>query len=976
MLPQIRPEHTLDPHYHAYLQMLKNTHFSGEIKTDYATRLAVATDNSVYQVVPQAVLLPRSHDDILVAMQLAQQEAFKQIQFAPRGGGTGTNGQSLSGGIIIDCSQYMRQILEINLQEQWVRVQPGVVLDQLNVFLKSHGMCFAPQISPSNRATIGGMVNTDACGNGSKVLGRTSDHVISLQCVLSNGDVVLTHDNNEALAKQLHQASEPHQVLIKEKFVERPRNLNGYNLLKSVCDQINLNYLFCGSEGTLGIITEAKLRISPTAKYKKLVLVKYKNFDDALNSHHYLDAFKPLVVEAIDETLVTIAREDSIYLQIKEMLDGAVSSGAINLVEFVARSEAELEESVSALCLYITNENQQSHAPIGYYVAKNDAEIKLLWELRKKSVGLVSKRKQGTRRPIPFVEDTAVPPERLAAYISEFRAILDKHGLIYGMYGHVDAGCVHVRPALDLKQSEDETLFRTISDEVVALVKKHHGVMWGEHGLGFRCHYAEEFFGKELYKLVRQIKTIFDPHNRFNPGKIAVPLNTAGQLVDIGSPLRAQRDKYIPAAWQQDYANSMACNGNGACFNFATQDPMCPSYKVTLDRVHSPKGRATVVREWLHQLARTSFRFENKRFNVKKIFTTFTRKDFSHEVYAAMNGCLSCKSCAAQCPVNVDVPEFKSKFLNIYHQRYLRPLRDYVIGMTESIVVWQTRFPRVTSFILQTTFMQWCVKKLVRMEDVPQVAVNSLNSELKKRDAPQFNASLVNDGKSIILIQDAFTTFYDVSVVLKTYDFLSKLGLAVYVLPFFPNGKTWHVRGFLQRFARIANKNISYLREIAKSQIPMIGLDPSVTLTYRDEYKKIIGTDKLGFEIWLLQEWLVKNKNLLSKAKSSTTHQYVLLSHCTEKTAHAAAEAQWREVFAELNLQLTPQAVGCCGMAGSYGHEVEHKANSKALFQMDWERVLQENANSGVTVLATGYSCRSQVKRLQGIVLQHPVEVL
>lgn len=966
MLPKIPTSMTLQKDYQEYISELKKTQFLGEIRTDYAARLSVATDNSVYQIVPQAVIFPKNCQDIVIALQLCTKEKYQSVKFSPRGGGTGTNGQSLTMGIIIDCSKYMREIIDVDLQENSVRVQPGVILDELNIFLKSMGMQFAPEISPSNRATIGGMINTDACGNGSKIIGRTSDHVIDLTCVLSDGAILHTSqpENYSQYSKTLTALLLQNQELIQEKFINRPRNLNGYNLLKSYSNQLNLNYLFCGSEGTLGVVAEAKLKIQPLPKFKKLVLVKYLSFDDALRSQDMLDLAKPLVVEAIDEKLLNLAREDSMYFKLKDIIDGDIKSGAVNLVEFVANSEEEINQSIDILCREIDKGNHS----LGYYIAKDETEIRLLWDLRKKSVGLISKRQQGTRRPVPFIEDTAVPPEKLADYIAEFKAILDNHGLIYGMYGHVDAGCVHVRPALDLQQEQDEKLFRDLSDAVASLVEKFGGVMWGEHGMGLRCSYAEQFFGKELYYLVRQIKTLFDPKNCLNPGKIAVPLESSDKVFGLTGSLRARFDQTIPSDQQNEYTSVMACNGNGACFNYATQDAMCPSYKVTKDRVHSPKGRATLMREWL--------RLKSVVQNNNQ-FSQSDNSDFSHQIYDAMNGCLSCKACASQCPLNVDVPEFKAKFLFDYHKRYRRPWRDYLIAMTETMAVAQAVFPRMARWVLRQKIMQYIIKKVFNIVDVPVLSDISLKKELTKRKAPVLKPTETFDKNGVILIQDVFTSFYDTSVVLAVYDFLVRLGLTVYVIELYPNGKPLHVKGFLSRFSQVAQRNATHLKRYAQSGLPMIGIDPSMTLIYRDEYKKLLGGEPLSFEVKLLQEWLVENKSLLTKIKSQPQQKdYYLLSHCTEKTACVASEKQWQDIFACAGLTFHPLAAGCCGMAGSYGHESEHLTNSKDLFAMDWERYLRDNPNAETSILATGYSCRSQVKRLKGVRLQHPIEVM
>lgn len=964
-------EITLENLVRDYTSQLKNLGFTGDIHLDYATRLTLATDNSVYQVIPLAALFPKTTQDIQLIMYSAHNVKFNSITFSPRGGGTATNGQSLSQGIIIDCSKYMTDILEINVEQLWVRVQPGVILDQLNTFLKSLGMHFAPEISPSNRATIGGMINTDACGNGSKLIGRTSDHILELTCVRSNGELLNTAEENSELTQPLTHWLSKNQALIHEKFKNRPRNLNGYNLLKTYHEKINLNYLISGSEGTLAIVSEAKLKITPIPKYKKLILIKYKNFEHALR-------FKPpllienniSIVETIDEALLNLARTDPIYFYLKDILDSDVIPDAINLIEIVAKNANELNAYVSTFVenFRVTYEKYPDISPIGYYIAKNEFENKLLWDLRKRSVGLISKKCQGYRRPIPFVEDTAVPPEKLANYIKDFKSILDQHHLYYGMYGHVDAGCVHVRPALDLQQQHDEQLFSMISDQVAKLVENYGGVMWGEHGMGFRSQYAEHFFGEELYYVVRQIKTLFDPNNRLNPGKIAIPIGSQDSLVKITEPLRAEFDKSIPQLIQKDYPEPMACNGNGACFNWATQDVMCPSYKVTKDRIHSPKGRAVLMREWLR------LKYSNKKDLAK---TT----NLSNQVYAAMNGCLSCKACTSQCPLNVDVPDFKAKFLFEYHRSHSRSLRDYLVAFIEPLAAWQGKFPKLSQWFLSRPVTRIVINKIFKLTDIPNVASGSIKKELEQRnitvlDLKEVTQFATRNNNSVILIQDTFTSFYEPDVLLKIIDFLKKMDFEVYVSRIFSNGKPLHIKGFLDRFTHTVKKNNDYLGLLAKANIPLVGIDPSMTLIYRDEYKKILG-ENLNFRVHLLQEWLIHHQSRLKQVnKRNEGKTYYLLSHCTEKTMCVAAEKQWQEIFESMKLKLIPLAAGCCGMSGIYGHELEHVQNSKNLFSMDWKRYFLNNPESEKIILSTGYSCRSQVKRLQGLKLQHPIEAL
>ncbi|MBV8801571.1 MAG: FAD-binding oxidoreductase [Gammaproteobacteria bacterium] len=999
MLPSILPEFTIDPLYESYLKKLKKTVFSGEICMDYASRLAISTDNSIYQVIPQAVILPKSTEDIAIALTLGAKKEFQKIKFTPRGGGTSPNGQSLSPSIMIDCSKHMRNILEINTEEGWVRVQPGVVQDQLNQYLLSYDAHFAPEISPSNRATIGGMINTDACGNGQKIIGRTSDHIVELIGILADGTVFSSLDLTLPIFSHVSDILIHSQELIKSRFPKTPRTFSGYNILKAYNNGLNLNYLLSGSEGTLTIISECKLKLTPLPAFKKLIVVQYRNFNDALCALDLANV-KPLVIECIDEKLLELARQDPIYFYIKDFIECKYEyTAAVNLVEFISNSEEDINAQIKDL-LYAINSNKGKiqHA-IGYYVAESPAEIKKIWELRKKSVGLISKNKVGTRRPIPFIEDTAVAPEHLVNYIAEFKALLDQYKLSYGMYGHVDAGCVHVRPALDLQLHEDRDLHKTLSDKIVILLQKYNGVMWGEHGLGFRSVYNPVFLGEELYAVIRKIKTLFDPHNKLNPGKIAVPFNCTEEIVGLSDSLRGHFDQQIPEAWQAKYSSALVCNGNGACFNYATQETMCPSFKVMKERIHSPKGRATVMREWLRQLSRLSFRipsnvmdlsiikkdnFLNKcrnkinklKFFLKKCVSRQNKYDFSHEVFAAFAGCLGCKACTNQCPLNVDIPDLKASFLALYYQRYFRPLRDYFIGAIETLARLQGFFPQLTNALLRWKLIALFFKKIVCIVDVPLVSPIALDEELRKRDAPAFSLNklhtltLQEKENSVIIIQDAFTRFYHPEVLLAAYDLFTKLGIIVYIAPFFINGKPYHVKGFLYKFKRLVKHNILFLNKLAQTQISLVGIDPSMTLTYRDEYQKALPHELLYFNVLLPQEWLQKH---LSKAiKLCSNKNYVLLTHCTEKTMCVAAEKQWVSLFAAFGLSLEVLPAGCCGMSGAYGHEAEHRVLSKELFHMDWAFYLKKN----VIVLATGYSCRSQALRFSGKKLQHPLEVL
>jgi len=1009
MLPALDPEEGLHRAYREFLGELAKRGLEGEIATDYARRLITATDNSVYQILPQAVICPRSHEDVVRVLALAAEPRYRAITLSPRGGGTGTNGQALTDGIVVDLSRHMAEILEVDLERGWARVQPGVVLDQLNAHLKPHGVFFAPNLSPSNRATIGGMISTDACGKGSRIYGKTSDHILELTSVLLGG---VTHRSSElsldelavlkadsGIVGRIHREVDAIVAGNRERIAAAlprlKRFLTGYDLahVYSADEQrFCLNAILAGSEGTLAFVTEAKVRLTPLPKVKTLVAIRYAAFDDALRAAAVLVESNPGAIETVDDKIVGLAREDSIWLEIAHLVDGRNEppTKAINLVEFESDDATVVRSKVASLVETLSAARGRPTAATGFTIAKEPKDIAALWTLRKKGVGLLGNAK-GQRRPIPFVEDTAVPPERLADYIRDFRAILDRHGLEYGMFGHVDVGCLHVRPALNLRDPDDEKLLRAISDEVSALVQSYGGVLWGEHGKGFRSEYSPTFFGAELYEELRKVKAAFDPHNQLNPGKLATPAGSNAKLVSIDAKKRGAFDRQIAAPALAVYATAVNCNGNGACFDWDPDHVMCPSSKVTRDRIHSPKGRAGMMREWLRLASAAGVDATlPPRRGWSSALAWFRGRgrgeDFSHGVYEAMDGCLACKACATQCPIKVDVPAFRSDFLAHYHSRYRRPLRDYALASLESAVAFAGLVPRLANRVLESSWTRAILSRVVGLVDTPALASRSARAGLRQRGAPKFDLSAIaalsaaEKARSVILVQDVFTTFFDAHVLLGTYDLLHELGYRVFVTPFRPNGKALHIKGFLAAFRRVAERQHRFLSAAAETGVALVGLDPAVTLSYRDEYPHCLGISEPAYRVLLLSEWLsqqpfAQTQNPAAKARLRT---YQLLGHCTERTLAPRTTEQWRRIFSALGATLETPDVGCCGMCGVFGHERHHYEESKGIFEMSWARKLDANAESraGSHVLVTGYSCRSQVKRFRGVVLRHPVDAL
>ena len=564
MLPALTHENSIDDVVLSYLSELEKAGFSGDIEQSYASRLAVATDNSVYQQLPQAVIHPRSVDDLILIGRVGSKPDFKPVTFSARGGGTGTNGQSLTPGIVVDLSRHMNKILEVNPEQGWVRVQTGVIKDQLNDALRPYGYFFSPELSTSNRATIGGMINTDASGQGSLKYGKTSDHVLSLKAVLVDGSVLdtepLGQDAISALAQDGTQAVEAvmtasqvcrdkrRQVL--DKFPPLNRFLTGYDLKNVFDDELttfDMARLLCGSEGSLAFVAEAKLNITPIPKSRTLVNIKYDSFDSALRNAPMMVEAQALSVETVDSRVLNLAKQDIVWHTVSDLLTDVPGKEmlGINIVEFASQHPEENQRQVEALCARLDALiAEEKCGLIGYQVCDDLASIQKIYAMRKKAVGLLGAA-EGSRKPVAFAEDTCVPPENLADFIADFRQLLDDHQLDYGMFGHVDAGVLHVRPALDMCDPAQELLMKELSDQVVALVAKYGGLMWGEHGKGFRSEYGPEFFGEELYTELRRIKAAFDPDNRMNPGKICTPLGSDAELVRVDAVKRGFYDRQI-----------------------------------------------------------------------------------------------------------------------------------------------------------------------------------------------------------------------------------------------------------------------------------------------------------------------------------------------------------------------------------------------------------------------------------------------
>ncbi|MDR9803038.1 D-2-hydroxyglutarate dehydrogenase YdiJ [Rhizobium hidalgonense] len=1002
MIPRLEPNASVPPPPANFFQRLIVAGFDGDIETGAATRTVFSTDNSIYQVEPAGVVFPRGAEDLQAVAAVLSEPAFRGISIAPRGGGTGTNGQSLTSGVVVDCSRHMTSILEIDPVRRVARVQAGVVKDQLNRALKPYGLFFAPELSTSNRATIGGMISTDACGQGSCLYGKTSNHVVGLRIVLTDGSDFwsrpLDAEAFEEIAAREGRIGEIHRAVeciarekqerIAEVFPKLNRYMTGYDLahIRRSDGRFDLNAVLCGSEGTLAMIAEAELNLLPIPAHAALINIRYGDFNAALEDARNLVALNVASVETVDEKVLGLARGDIVWPGIARFFpdDAGGATNGINIAELLADDEEELERKLADVTAALDMGANARHA--GYTIARGHADVEAIWSMRKRAVGLLG-NVEGPVRPVAFVEDTAVPPENLAAYISEFRALLDGAGLSYGMFGHVDAGVLHVRPALDLTRDDHTRLVREVSDAVVALTRKYGGVLWGEHGKGVRSEYVPEFFG-DLYPSLQEIKRAFDPENRLNPGKIASPSGEVLTKIDE-VPLRGDIDRIIGNEIRSAFDNAAYCNGNGACFDFDETSPMCPSFKATRDRRFSPKGRAALMREWLRLLAEKGIdpRDEATRLRrsiplaslAQRAFNSLNpanRDDFSHEVHTAMDTCLACKACAGQCPVKVSVPAFRSKFLELYYGRYLRPLKDPLVAAIETTLPLARRIRPAYNMVVGTRIGR-TMMRVAGLTSLPHLPRISLTEEAARLGVPLATARTIEAlspherQRSVVFVADAFTAYFDPEVALAAIGLARKIGLMPFLAASHTNGKALHVHGYLGRFEAAAKRTARYLERLDKTGVTLVGLDPSMTLAFRSEYKGISKATVL-----LPQEWLAANLDRLA-ASSSTAEgkSFRLMAHCTERTNAPASVAQWQKVFESLGIDLQTAQTGCCGMAGTFGHETRNRPISERLYAMSWKPEL-DAASDGDVLMATGYSCRSQVKEIDGKRIPHPFQVI
>lgn len=918
--------------------------------TDDLTRTVYATDNSIYQVRPSSVVLPAAAAD--VAELLRRNFASDQPRpVVPRGAGTGTNGQSLTDGVVVDLKRRLGQLVSFDVEARTAVVEPGIVTAELNSKLAAHGLHWAPHTSTLNRCTVGGMIATDAAGKGSLVHGRTHRHVLALDVVLDDGSFFraepLPVEEAERRADEPGRSGQLWRALLDLPIAEEDtfdlpelaRGFSGYGIDRvrrgGVIDPVPL---LVGSEGTLGIVTSATLRLTPLPAHTLLIVASYPSFRDALTDALDQRSTEPTAIETFDEQTLEAGRASPAWPALGRVV--GEHRGSVLLLEYTSDAPIDPDPMLASL--------RRTGRSVASAVLDDPAERADAWKVRADAVGLVAKVEVGaperSARPTAMVEDCAVPVENMVEFIADFRSALDDFGLEYAMFGHADVGCVHVRPALDTIDPHDEQLVRTVTDRVVEIVAAHGGVLWGEHGRGFRGESVETFLTAEVIELMRRVKTAFDPRDVLNPGKLYRPLGAETPIVALdAAPLRGQQNRAVPVGARRHFDEAFACNGNGLCHHYAGSEVMCPSYKASRDPALSPKGRADLLREWLRRRADGDADLAA----------------FEDGVAENLAACLSCSACTGRCPVEVDIPEMKSRFLESYYASRRRPLAQWAMGRFERLAGVVARVPRPLARLGAAS-----LGRVVGLVDLPHP---------KPRvhlDLPTYRASddAVYD---VVLLNDVFSGVLDSPTLAAAGRVLRGAGMRVAVAPFVESGKYFHVKGDRTAFADAAAAQARLVNAIVAGGARPVSLEPATGLLHDHEYAAAVDGYPTG-AVSDLSSVLLELRQKLPRGEGKV----FLLGHCTERATRADTLSEWSTVLSAAGYEVQAPALGCCGMAGIFGHEREQQDLSRAIWNVSWASVVADAVRDGGRLLATGYSCRSQVERMaRQQDVSHPVHL-
>ncbi|MDZ7899734.1 MAG: FAD-linked oxidase C-terminal domain-containing protein [Arcicella sp.] len=976
------------------------TQLEGEFHYDTVMRTLYATDASAYREMPAAVAIPKTIEDIKILINFARENGTSII---PRTAGTSLAGQVVGNGIVVDVSKNFTQILEVNKEEHWVRVQPGVVRDVLNMELKKHGLFFGPETSTANRAMIGGMVGNNSCGSNSVVYGSTREHLMEVKAILSDGseiefkssgkqgyeellDIANQKNGSASLFEKIYRETNSilsdnfNQAEIRKEFpkptIERRNTGYALDMLLN-CEPFteggkpfNFCELIAGSEGTLCFLTEIKLHVNDMPPSEiGLVCGHFNTVDESLRANLIALKYNPSASELMDHYILECTKANKEHSQNRFFVQG--DPGAILVVELRGNSHDEIAQKAQDMEAEMRAANLGYHFPVVY-----GADTKRVWDLRKAGLGLLSNL-PGDEKAVAVIEDTAVDVNDLPDFIRDFNEILDKNNLYCVHYAHAGSGEIHLRPIINLKTVEGNKQFRLIAEEIATLVKKYKGSLSGEHGDGrLRGEFIKQMVGEHNYQLMKDVKRIWDPHNVFNPNKVVdtPPMDTflrytpGQQTPEFKTTFRFTDQDILQHAEQ--------CNGSGDCRKtHLSGGTMCPSYMATRNEKESTRARANILREFL-----TNSEKENR---------------FDHtEIKEVMDLCLACKGCKSDCPSNVDVAKLKMEFMHQYYKENGVPLRSRLVGNFANISKIASYVPWAYNLVYDTPILRKIANTVVGfhpdrtmphlanktfMKSYRQSAVGGQQSAISVEELKAESRKL----KAVYLFIDEFTNYNDVEIGIKTVKLLNRLGYEVIVPNHVESGRPQLSKGLLNDAKKLANQNVSMLKGLISSETPLLGIEPSAILTFRDEYPDLVDENlakdaqKLSENVFMIEEFLAQEIETKRISKSAFTTEKKLIKlhgHCQQKALTNIVNAKKTLSFPEnYEVQLIPS--GCCGMAGSFGYEKEHFELSNQIGELVLFPTIRQQTED-VIIAASGTSCRHQIHDGTGRTAKHAVEIL
>jgi FAD/FMN-containing dehydrogenase/Fe-S oxidoreductase len=961
------------------LEQLSNR-LSGELYYDLSAEhqmqlMAYSTDASVYQEKPLAVAIPQHDEDIKTIISFANTHS---ITIIPRAAGTSLAGQVVGNGIVVDISKHFNQMIEVNIEERWCRVQPGVIRDDLNHYLKGFGLMYGPETSTANRAMIGGMVGNNSCGLHSIVWGSARDHLIEATVILSDGSTAVFKELDlqdavqaNGLEGNIYQSlfellqHEQNQTLILQNFPSKEvvRRNTGY-ALDSLIEMhpfvengspFNLCKLLAGSEGTLAFITELKLNLLPLPpKEVGLVVVHCTSLSQSLYANIEALRHGPMASELVDKMIMDFTIGHPEYQKNRFFIED--DPAALLMVEFMEDTKVALDQKITTTIEALTAASLGYAFPVLY-----NADTKYAWDIRKAGLGLL-RNLRGDAQPVNLIEDCAVSTNDLPLYIADLQALLAEHGVTASYYAHAGAGELHVEPILNLKSSEGVQQFRAILKDTAALVKKYNGSLSGEHGDGrLRGEFIASMVGEETNDLFKQVKKIFDPKGVFNAGKIThTPAMDTHFRMKQNQPINLGKTLFDFSADEGILRLAEKCSGSGDCRKSEISGGlMCPSFMATRSEKNTTRARANVLRQFLSDPNDAT--------------------PYNHaEIKEAMDLCLSCKGCKIECPSSVDITKMKAEFLQQYYDANGTPFRSKLVGNFAAQMKLASLFRPIYNFIFGTTAIRKMANRLVGFHpdrSMPLLGAKTLQGWHKKRVGSQ--------KKKVYFFCDEFTNFLDSSIGEKAILLLEQLGYQVIIPEHVESGRSYLSKGLLRKAAAIANQNILLLSPLVSADMPIVGIEPSALLTLRDEYKDLASPENKAAAIHLAQysftieEFIAREINagqIHADSFTADAKHIAIHGHCYQKVLSSQDfSKQILSLPKNYTVEMIPS--GCCGMAGSFGYEKEHYEVSQKVGELVLFPAVRNKAKETI-VAAAGTSCRHQIKDGTSEVALHPVEIL